>query len=144
MATDSPTKKGLSLKKMVNDSLIIDLNNGKDVHVLSTKFTVSAKGRKAVIGTCQSPPKKNGTASEKYKCSIIGLEDEGPLSAQKCMVSCPCERFTYYFEVALAKKGASKIKYSNGDMPVVTNPHMITGLCKHLIALSKDLMKKKL
>jgi hypothetical protein len=136
--------KGLTLKKMMHESLIIDLNNSKNVHVLGTKFTLSAKGRKAVIGTCQSVQTKASHKPEKYKCSIIGLEDEGPLSAQKCMVSCPCERFTYYYEVALTKKGASKVKYSNGDMPVVTNPNMLTGMCKHLIALSKELTKKKL
>jgi hypothetical protein len=144
MATESPKKKGLSLKKMLHESLIIDLNNSKDVHVLTTKFAVSAKGRKAVIGTCQSAPKKNGEKSEKYKCSIIGLEDEGPLSAQKCQVSCPCQRFTFYFEYALAKKGAAKIKYSNGEPPHVTNPALATGICKHLIALAKELTKKKL
>lgn len=144
MALESSKKKGLSLRKMIKESLIIDRNNSKDVHVLSTKFTVSAKGRKAVIGTCQSAPKHAGQKSEKYKCSIIGLEDDGPLSEQRCMVSCPCERFTYVFEVALMKKGAAKIKYSNGDMPHVTNPNMITGMCKHLIALSTELVKKKL
>lgn len=137
-------KKGLTLKKMVTNSLILDRNNSKNVHVLTTKFTTSAKGRKAVIGTCQSAPKKAGEKTEKYKCSVIGLEDDGPLSAQKCMVSCPCERFTYYCEYALTKKGAAKIKFCNGDPPVVTNPNMITGMCKHLIALSAELIKKKL
>jgi hypothetical protein len=136
--------KGLTLKKMLNESLIVDLNNSKNVHVLSSKFTVSAKGRKAVIGTCQSAQTKPSVKPDKYKCSIIGLENDGPLSAQKCMVSCPCERFTYYWEVALTKKGAAKIHYSNGDMPVVTNPNMLTGICKHLIALAKELTKKKL
>ena len=137
-------KKGLMLKKMIHESLIIDLNNAKDVHVLNKKFTTSAKGRHAVIGTCQSAPHKAGEKKEKWKCSIIGLENTGPLSAQRCMVSCPCQRFTFYFEVALTKKGASKIKYSNGDMPHVTNPNMLTGLCKHLVALSRDLIKAKL
>lgn len=137
-------KKGLMLRKMVKDSLIVDLNNSKDVSVLNTKFTTSAKGRKAVIGTCQSSPTKSGDVKPKYKCSIIGLENTDSLSDQRCMVSCECDRFMYYFEYALMKKGAAKVKYSNGEPPVVTNPNLITGMCKHLISLSKYLIKRKL
>jgi hypothetical protein len=138
-------RKGLTLKKMLNESLIIDLNNAKEVSVLTKKFTVSAKGRKAVIGTCQSTPERQGDKKDKWKCSIIGLEDDGPLSAQRCMVSCPCQRFNYGgFEYALSKVGAAKIKYGDGTPPHVMNPNLICGICKHLISLARDLIKRKL
>jgi hypothetical protein len=139
-------KQGLLLKKMLDESLIIDLNNSKQVKLSNIKFTVSAKGRKAVLATCQTVTEDkagNVKMGDKHKCSIIGLENDGLLSKQRCMVSCSCSRFLYYFEVALAAKGAAKIKYSDGSPPHVTNPNMITGMCKHLIALSKYLIKNK-
>jgi len=129
---------------MLNDSLIIDLNNSKDVKVLSAKMTTSSTGRKAILGTCQSIPKKPGQIKDKYKCSIIGLENDGPLSLQRCMVSCSCDRQKFMFEYALSKKGAAKIKFSNGEAPNVTNPNMICGMCKHLISLSKYIIKRKM
>jgi hypothetical protein len=134
--------KGLTLKKILSESIILDLNNAKDVHVTNVKETVSAKGRKAVVATCFSDPKGNKVPT-KYKCSVIGLEDDGPLSGQRCMFSCECDRYMYYYEYALAQKGAAKIKFCNGNAPTVTNPSLIPGGCKHLIALSRKLVKEK-
>lgn len=128
---------------MLYESLIIDLNNAKNVGILNIKVAESKKGRRAIIATCQSTPDRQGQVKDKHKCSIIGLEDNGPLSAQNCMVSCTCDRFKFYFEYALTKKGAAKIKYCNGDPPHTTNPNLITGMCKHLIAVSRHLIKRK-
>lgn len=54
-------------------------------------------------------------------------------------LSCSCPDFLYRFEVALNKKGAAQIEYSNGELPTVTNPTMIAACCKHCIALYNSL-----
>ena len=46
---------------------------------------------------------------------------------------CDCENFTYVWEVALAKKQSAVKFKSNGQRPVITNPMMRCGCCKHLI-----------
>jgi len=52
-----------------------------------------------------------------------------------------CENFVFTFEYANAASGASRIVYGNGEPPVVTNPTMAPGLCKHLVAVATRLIK---
>lgn len=54
-------------------------------------------------------------------------------------VSCSCPDYTFRWEYANHKAGASDIVYSNGEPPVETNPNMKPGLCKHGLALAKYL-----
>jgi hypothetical protein len=49
-----------------------------------------------------------------------------------CWVSCSCPNFLFVAEYALAKHGSSRIEYSNGKRPVITNPREIPFLCKHI------------
>lgn len=51
------------------------------------------------------------------------------------MVSCSCADFRYRWEVALNRKVAAEIEYSNGELPVIRNPSMRTSSCKHLFKL---------
>lgn len=55
-----------------------------------------------------------------------------------------CENFVYYFEYANSVRNASRLLYSNGNAPVVTNPHLLPGCCKHLVALSKFIIDRGL
>ena len=48
-------------------------------------------------------------------------------------ISCDCGDACFRWEVALTKKHSSSKRYSNGNNPVVTNPAMITSLCKHAV-----------
>lgn len=64
-------------------------------------------------------------------------------SSKKVVVSCNCERFKFFYEVVLKRKGASIIKYSNGELPKQTNPTYVAGVCKHLVTILKFLKTKK-
>ncbi len=55
-----------------------------------------------------------------------------------------CEAYIYNFEYANARWGAAYLIYSNGEPPAWTNPAMVTGLCKHLIALAKICIEENL
>lgn len=59
------------------------------------------------------------------------------------VVSHNCENYVFTFEYANAASGASRIVYGNGDPPVVTNPSMATGLCKHLVKAARTLIKSE-
>lgn len=58
------------------------------------------------------------------------------------VVSCSCEDFMYTWEVALSKKKAARIKYSNGEMPDDRNPRMVPGCCAHLHKFGQMLISK--
>jgi hypothetical protein len=55
----------------------------------------------------------------------------GPNS--KCRLLCSCANFTYVWEMALARKQSAVRFKSNGMRPVITNPLMRPGVCKHLV-----------
>lgn len=133
---------GLTLKKMMANSHHDALPKAKSDELLSITKTVSAKGRVAIKAKVKRKPKKPGDKPEKHSCWIIGLENEGPVSKQKCMVSCDCESFKFMWEYALTYYGASKIKYSNGQPPHTTNPSLAPGICHHLTALAVHCISK--
>ncbi len=59
-----------------------------------------------------------------YVCVAKWLNQRGHVH-----LSCSCPDFMYTWEVALTRKGASSIKYSNGDLPVDRNPRGTPGAC---------------
>ena len=69
---------------------------------------------------------------------VTSIETNGKMS----VVSCSCEDFAYRWEVALNKKKAARIEYSNGDPPVDTNPTLIPGCCAHLVRFGQILLGK--
>lgn len=59
---------------------------------------------------------------------------KGPLfQCPALKLACDCGNNLFQWEVANAYRGASDIIYSNGDMPIETNPGMRPGCCKHLL-----------
>lgn len=73
----------------------------------------------------------------------IYLMNQSKLSINNCRVhvSCDCDFFLYYCEVALFRIGSASIIYSNGKAPNVTNPRMIPFCCKHLYVVMKKLIQ---
>lgn len=53
-------------------------------------------------------------------------------SLENIKVSCNCADYKYRFEAANHNIGLSDIIYSNGQLPVETNPGLIPGICKHI------------
>lgn len=50
---------------------------------------------------------------------------------------CDCENYKYVWEVALIRQKSAVKCYSNGKKPLITNPRMKPGICKHLVAALK-------
>jgi len=59
-------------------------------------------------------------------------------------VSCTCDDFWATWEVALFKRGAAKIQFSNGELPVEKNPRMIPGCCKHLYKMLQQIRGRRI
>lgn len=80
----------------------------------------------------------------RHKLSIKAID--GPAhklsDGNHVIVSCNCENFMYVDEVALNKKDAADIKYSNAKLPVETNPLMLPQCCKHLFRLGSSVILK--
>lgn len=70
------------------------------------------------------------TGSPTYLTVIVLLNKRGHVQC-----SCSCGDFKYRWEVALERKDAAEIEYSNGQPPIYNNPQMIPSACKHLVKL---------
>ncbi len=79
-----------------------------------------------------------------YAVSVHGTDSEQHLYNGKIMVYCQCDYFTFTSEVALARKGASRILLSNGELPEVRNPRMVPTPCKHLFAVLAQIVRKRI
>jgi hypothetical protein len=86
---------------------------------------------------------KRGTA-QKYRVMVHGVDKNQHLFSGAIMAYCQCDYFTYTCEVALAKRGASRIINSNGAPASVRNPKHIPTACKHLYKVLETLVKKRI
>lgn len=80
-----------------------------------------------------------------HRCYIKGLNGKKKaIISSNVEMSCDCEAFMYWSEVALNKKGAAPIIFSNGKDPVTRNPSLTPFPCKHLVRLSLLILNKGL
>jgi hypothetical protein len=56
------------------------------------------------------------------------------VNIHRTWVHCSCPNFLYVWEYALAQHGGSDIISGNGNPPTTTNPSLIPGVCKHVVA----------
>jgi hypothetical protein len=62
----------------------------------------------------------------------IGVWGKGP--SAKVWVSCDCEYFMYHTEYVLDKRGNTDRQYAINRAPKITNPRMVSHVCKHIAA----------
>jgi hypothetical protein len=79
------------------------------------------------------------------KCAVYDIIVPGPTRFNaNGLIAHNCENFMFVWEYANAAHGASRIIYCNGEAPVVTNPSLAFGLCKHLVQLAHHLIDSNL
>ncbi len=106
-------------------------------------------GRRVILAETYTTHDHNGNPKTKATLHyqiIVGYSTQlkDRLWTNKCKVSCSCEDFLFTDEVALHKRGNADIYFSNGEDPVIKNPKMRPQICKHLIAVLKEIRSKRL
>lgn len=139
----------LTFPEIVKRTPKLRQENAKYVKLVSPKFGYTPKGHAFVavkswstkVITRQGLIVKK-TNPDKYVTVVEFLDDKLHVN-----LSCSCPDFMYRFEVALHNNQAANIEYSNGELPVMTNPAMVAACCKHCIALFdrlRGVMTKKM
>ena len=146
------TRRGLTLRKLFRNTPRLMINNAMDVNVIKFKVTKTRSGMPAIQAvTLTDDPWRPNRTKRPRDTFIIGLDVDKqgekdinkPVNAHKrVIVSCSCEDYMFRWEYANAAHGASRIIYGNGDPPEYTNPLLAYGLCKHLVALAKKIIKE--
>ncbi len=111
--------------------------NAQYVKLLKIKKGYNSQGKAYIVAWSHSTKTVNkdgfvvqGISSNKYITAITFLDKR-----LHVLLSCSCPDFLYRQEVALHKKKAAEIEYSNGELPNVTNPLMIPYMCKHCVSV---------
>lgn len=99
--------------------------------IIQLKYAVRTKDK---FGDCYL---FHGTAMDsanlRHTRHLFWIKRYGIGPKAKVRALCSCENFTYVWEMALARKQSAVRFKSNGMRPVITNPLMRPGVCKHLV-----------
>lgn len=136
------TQQGMSLTKLLRGTPRLFINNAVDVDAHGAVKRLRTKTGKPMLRGIMwtNDPFRPFKVRRYHETYIIGLDDNQDKMVhthRKVLVQCQCEAFVFNFEYANATVGASRLIYSNGQPPVYTNPGLMPGLCKHLVALMK-------
>lgn len=136
------TLQGMSLTKLLRGTPRLFINNAVDVDAHGAVKRLRTKTGKPMLRGIMwtNDPYRPFKVRRYHETYIIGLDDNQDKQVhthRKVLVQCQCEAFVFNFEYANATVGASRLIYSNGQPPVYTNPGLMPGLCKHLVALMK-------
>lgn len=135
------TRKGQTLRQLIRNTPRIFVNNAVDVEAHRVRDKTTKTGKPVVHGIMwTNDPYRPDKVRRYHETYIVGLDENQQRPVHKhrrVLVQCTCENFVYTFEYANAYHGASYLIYSNGEMPVWTNPSLSVGCCKHIIALAK-------
>lgn len=129
------TRKGMSVKSILRNRTADVINLGREIIVDNSKRGKTMKGFPTFTMMCwHRDPLRPFATRRDHEVTVIGLDSQtDPISKQsRIYVSCDCEDWVFRWEYAVAKCGATKILYGNGDAPVMTNPMEVPGCCKHL------------
>lgn len=136
------TGRGLSAVQLIKKVAKTQLNNSKYVQIKSVK-----KSKTKPLVKFTTITKEPGEQPRTHIQRIYATDPnyQGPLYlCPSIRVTCSCGNFLFQWEVSNAYRGISDIVYSNGDFPIVTNPNLKPGVCKHLLKCLMFLIYAKL
>lgn len=134
-------KNSVSFERLFKNAAVTDSKYVKDVSITSLKAFPKATG---IVGyVSRSITRDDKGPPRKYEHFLIARDGKQVSKSKAIKISCQCPRFMYYYEYALAQKGAADIIYSNGEFPSTTNPGLVPSMCKHGLALMYTVLKKE-
>lgn len=142
------TRKGQTLRQLIRNTPAYYLANAVDVDAHRYKVGATKTGKPVVRGIMvTNDPFRPFKVKRYHETYIIGLDTDQKKPVhrhRKVLVQCTCEAYVYTYEYANAYFGAAYMLYCNGEPPVMKNPGLAVGLCKHLVALAKIAMDNNL
>ena len=124
--------KGIPFQNILRGTPANRFDSAEKVRI--TKMKLTRRGKELVKAKCSS---YTPGSSSSYDTEIEFL------ASKRVKLSCSCDDFVFRFEYALYSKGGADLRYGNGETPDKTNPAMIPGCCKHVIALRNILIEKQ-
>ena len=140
-------RKGMTIAELLQHANEDRIGNAKRDQVTITAFRIGGKpaGTKIFSRTLTYDTSVRPTQIRPHKHWVTKVPDDAGLKFNRArvLVHCDCPDFLFTFEYALTHHGASSIKFSNGDPPIVKNPRLHPGVCKHIWVLCKYIQRAK-
>lgn len=136
--------RGITIQRILKSCEGQRLFWGREVKITKFKKFKTVKGFPAVKAICYHQDRLRPNAVKRYhEVSVVGIQDPSlPIHKQRIYCSCDCEDWVYVWEYAVAAHGGTKVMYGNGEPPVMTNPELAPGACKHCIAVFTEILTK--
>ena len=147
---NTPEKmKGISIKTILRCTAPDNLVSGREIVIEKVQKTSTVKKLTAYkfLVFHDDPFRPQGVAARRiHEVTVIGNSAPNAKICEQPTVfcSCDCDDWKFRWEYAVALRGGTRILYSNGEHPVMTNPQLSPGCCKHIVGCFNYIMKKKL
>jgi hypothetical protein len=132
---------GMTISQIMNSTPKTRRDKAKQVAILGIKIKTNLDGMPMVVAKTRSTQKNTGKEIKPSEATHYVTTIE-VYPKKEVIVSCSCDDFLYTWEVALVKKGAARVEFSNGKKPTDRNPAMTPGCCGHTYALADHLISK--
>lgn len=137
--------KGLTLRQLIKSTPSNIQYLSRDTRVKKVKKQYDKKTNRArLLAQVYSVPDTGTGRIHTCSITIKGMKNKFSDIKVPVVVSCNCENYMFTWEVANNKKGSSEIEFSNGELPLMTNPSLVPGLCRHLVCLGNRIINKGL
>ncbi len=137
----------LTLEKILRRTPQKWLQNSEDCRVYKFKKIIDTEDKNpvvlAIVYSLYDSAGNRKSDPIQHKCYIKGLNGKKTaIISSNVEMSCDCAAFMYWSEVALNRKDAAPIIFSNGEDPLVRNPKLTPFPCKHLVRLTLLILNK--
>ncbi|SRR6266481_404492 len=138
----------LNLRQIKRKASLVDIDKAQYVRVLQEQIKYRRRGLVRFI--TETLPKRGEKINvyRKHEQLIYPADRSiykgSIINCPAIKISCNCERWLFYYEVAGYKAGIADIIYSNGEPPVHTNPSLKVGLCGHLVKVLSYIEKNNI
>lgn len=135
-----------------NKEMQVRAKNAKKVGIIGFKFLSKTVLRNGVVipkysGGITTLTREPGQPIRRHRQKIYPSDPSYIGSLWECpdvKVTCDCEDHKFMWEFSLARRGVSDIYSSDGSPPIVKNPRMSFGICKHVLIALGFILKKRI
>ena len=126
-------KQNLSAQQILNYARTYDKKWAPYVRVVRAKKTIDDFNRTVYrFETITVHPDTPPNRSHYFTVRPADMLYKGPVSrAPSVIIQCDCPRYMFVYEYAMWYRGAGYLERSNKEYPIVTNPSLRPGACKH-------------
>ena len=145
-ASGKPLGKGFTIDQLIKKTFVDDLTRSQWVKTVDIRLD-----KKRYLLRCETVTLEKGKGGKRelrrHRQWVypVDAKTQGKISdgVTKIKISCDCERWTYWWEVACYKNGCADIIFSNGELPTVNNPMWRVSPCKHLCVILQTVKRER-